>query len=87
MEEDFDIVAEYIHESIQLTQFICDKLEGGSKAPLKVCSCKICNFKSFIQEFKNCLYTDPEVQQRVKILGDKVHAFASSFPIPGHVET
>lgn len=73
MEEDFDVVAEYIHESIQLTQFICDKLEGGSKAPLK--------------EFKNCLYNDPEVQQRVKILGDKVYAFASSFPIPGHVET
>lgn len=36
MEEDFDVVAEYIHESIQLTQFICDKLEGGAKAPLKV---------------------------------------------------
>ena len=36
MEEDFDLVAEYIHESIKLTQFICDKLEGGSKAPLKV---------------------------------------------------
>ena len=36
MEEDFDVVAEYIHESIQLTQFICDKLEGGAKAHLKV---------------------------------------------------
>lgn len=43
MEEDFDVVAGYIHEAIQLTQFICDKLEGGSKAPLKVISSYVQN--------------------------------------------
>ena len=58
MEEDFDVVAEYIHESIQLTQFICDKLEGGSKAPLKVSSCKSdCFLKFFVFRSSKTAYT------------------------------
>ena len=36
MEEDFEKVADLIHESINVTQFICSKLDGGAKAPLKV---------------------------------------------------
>ena len=36
MEEDFEKVANLIHESINVTQFICSKLDGGAKAPLKV---------------------------------------------------
>ena len=36
MEDDFEVVAEYIHESIEITKFILTKLDGGAKAPLKV---------------------------------------------------
>lgn len=36
MEEDFEKVADLIHEAINVTQFICSKLDGGAKAPLKV---------------------------------------------------
>ena len=37
MEEDFEQVARYIHEAIEITKFILTKLDGGAKAPLKVC--------------------------------------------------
>lgn len=70
MEEDFEKVADLIHESINVTQFICSKLDGGAKAPLKV--------------FKEALYTDPEVLSRIKEVGDSVNELAQSFPIPGH---
>ena len=36
MEDDFDIVAQYIHETLEITQFILSKLDGGAKAPLRV---------------------------------------------------
>ena len=36
MEEDFEQVARYIHEAIEITKFILTKLDGGAKAPLKV---------------------------------------------------
>ena len=57
MEEDFDVVAEYIHESVQLTQFICDELEGGSKAPLKVYLTKIILTSNHIFRNSKTAYT------------------------------
>jgi len=70
MEEDFEQVARYIHEAIEITKFILTKLDGGAKAPLK--------------DFKAALASDPEVRLRVDDLYSKVNAFAESFPIPGN---
>ena len=36
MEEDFVKVADLIDNAIDITSFICTKLDGGAKAPLKV---------------------------------------------------
>ena len=36
MEEDFVKVANLIDNAIDITAFICSKLDGGAKAPLKV---------------------------------------------------
>merc|ERR1719378_1117303 len=73
LEDDFDIVANYIHEAIEITKFILSKLDGGAKAPLKA--------------FKLALAEDPEVREKIDDLGAKVNDFANSFPIPGHQET
>lgn len=70
MEDDFDIVAQYIHETLEITQFILSKLDGGAKAPLR--------------DFKTALANDAEVREKVDALGAKVHELAESFPIPGH---
>merc|ERR1712106_765713 len=70
MEDDFVKVADLIDNSIEITTFICSKLDGGAKAPLK--------------SFKAALATDAEVRVKVDELGARVHEFAHSFPIPGH---
>ena len=36
MEDDFCKVADLIDNAIEITAFICSKLDGGAKAPLKV---------------------------------------------------
>ena len=41
VEEDFVKVANLIDNAIEITAFICSKLDGGAKAPLKV------SFRSF----------------------------------------
>ena len=53
MEEDFEKVADLIHESINVTQFICSKLDGGAKAPLKV------RHFSFVDILNNSRYFHP----------------------------
>lgn len=53
MEEDFEKVADLIHESINVTQFICSKLDGGAKAPLKV------RHFSIMDIFNNSRYFQP----------------------------
>jgi len=70
MEDDFIKVADLIDNAIEITTFICSKLDGGAKAPLK--------------SFKAALATDAEVRVKVDELGARVHDFAHSFPIPGH---
>lgn len=70
MEDDFIKVANLIDNAIDITAFICSKLDGGAKAPLKT--------------FKEALANDHDVRQRIDELGARVNEFAHSFPIPGH---
>jgi len=70
MEEDFVKVANLIDNAIDITAFICSKLDGGAKAPLKA--------------FKETLANDHDVRVRIDELGSRVNEFAHSFPIPGH---
>ena len=49
MEEDFVKVADLIDNAIDITSFICTKLDGGAKAPLKVLEKKELNSKSIFK--------------------------------------
>ena len=86
MEDDFVKVADLIDNAIEITTFICSKLDGGAKAPLKVLNESHNQRLTFliIQSFKAALATDAEVRVKVDELGARVHEFAHSFPIPGH---
>ncbi|XP_062914751.1 serine hydroxymethyltransferase, cytosolic isoform X2 [Mobula hypostoma] len=67
LEEDFRMVAAFIHRGIEITLEI--QRDVGAKAPLK--------------EFKEKMLTDKNYQNKIAQLRDAVEAFASKFPIPG----
>ncbi|XP_051876827.1 serine hydroxymethyltransferase, cytosolic [Pristis pectinata] len=66
-EEDFKIVAAFIHRGIEITLEI--QRDIGTKAPLK--------------EFKEKMLTDKNYQNKITQLREAVEIFASKFPIPG----
>ncbi|XP_072917056.1 serine hydroxymethyltransferase, cytosolic [Hemitrygon akajei] len=67
LEEDFRMVADFIHRGIEITLEI--QRDIGAKAPLK--------------EFKEKMLTDKNYQNKIVQLRDAVETFASKFPIPG----
>ncbi|XP_027004226.1 serine hydroxymethyltransferase, cytosolic-like [Tachysurus fulvidraco] len=67
VEEDFRLVAEYIHRCIQLTVEIQTSM----------------NPKATLKEFKDKLAQDENYQKRMKEIRDEVVAFAEKFPMPG----
>uniref|UniRef100_A0AAR2LRR7 Serine hydroxymethyltransferase n=1 Tax=Pygocentrus nattereri TaxID=42514 RepID=A0AAR2LRR7_PYGNA len=67
VEEDFHIVAEFIHRCIQLTVEIQKNM----------------NTKATLKEFKETLAQDEKYQNKLKEIREEVEAFAAKFPMPG----
>lgn len=67
VEEDFRLVAEFIHRCIQLTVEIQTSM----------------NPKATLKEFKEKLAQDEDYQKRLTEIRTEVEAFAAKFPMPG----
>ncbi|KAF5899280.1 serine hydroxymethyltransferase, cytosolic-like, partial [Clarias magur] len=67
VEEDFRVVAEYIHKCIQLTVEIQTNM----------------NPKATLKEFKETLAQDEKYQKKMTEIREEVEAFAGKFPMPG----
>jgi glycine hydroxymethyltransferase len=67
VESDFQRVAELIHRAVLIAKDCQSKLPAGSK----------------LKEYKEYVEKEGRAREDVKVLAEEVHAWASTFPMPG----